>query len=373
MSARAEAVAVAFDGLLARAVAEGASDLHLAAGKPPLLRVHGHLRASGLDAWPEEAFVALFPCLLDSARLARFERDGSIDFSHGTAGGECFRVAAFRTLGAPALVARHLPNRFASLADLHLPESIETLAHLQNGLVLVTGVTGSGKSTTLAMLLHTINQHYARHIVTIEDPVEFVHAPILSHISHRELGSDTPDFAFAVRGALREDPDVIMVGELRDTETMRAALVAAETGHLVFSTLHTGDAAGTIERFVGAFPGDEQTLARHRLSLVLRAAVSQQLVVNAAGDGRVPAVEILRVTPAVANLIASARSHQIYSTIETGREAGMQTFDQSLAELARAGLVGAEQARALARDGKTFDRLHGKDAEPPARGRRHGV
>lgn len=373
MSARADSIAAAFDGLLARVVAEGASDLHLCVGRPPLLRVHGHLRASDLDAWREDAFAALFAQLLDDARQARFERDGSIDFGHAVPGGERFRIAAFRTLGRPALVARHLPNRFSSFAELHLPESLESLAHLRHGLVLVTGVTGSGKSTTLATLLHTINRTYARHIVTIEDPVEFVHEPILSHVSHRELGADTPDFAFAVRAALREDPDVVMVGELRDTETMRAALVAAETGHLVFSTLHTGDAAGTVERFVGAFPGDEQALARQRLSLVLRAAVSQQLVVNASGDGRVPAVEILRATPAVANLIASARSHQLYSTIETGRGLGMQTFDQSLSDLARAERVGAEQARALARDPATFDRLLEKAAEPPARRGSHGV
>lgn len=373
MSAQAESVAAAFDGLLARVVAERASDLHLAAGKPPLLRVHGELRASGAEAWPADAFAELFAHLLDAARLARFGHDGSIDFGHTAASGERFRVAAFRTLGAPALVARHLPNHFASLAQLHLPEALEALAQLRSGLVLVTGVTGSGKSTTLATLVHAINRACARHIVTIEDPVEFVHEPLLSRVSHRELGGDTPDFAFAVRAALREDPDVIMVGELRDTETMRAALVAAETGHLVFSTLHTGDAVGAIERFVGAFPGDEQAFARQRLSLVLRAAVSQQLVANAAGDGRVPAVEILRATPAVANLIATARSHQIYSAIETGSEAGMQTFDQSLAGLARAGLVCSEQARLLARDAATFDRLRERDAEPPARRRRHGV
>lgn len=346
-----------FDRLLAATVARQASDLHLAIGRPPILRQHGVLAPLAEPDWDAQTMSGLLDGLLAPGQRHDLDARGSVDLGHTGGGGERFRINVFRALGQPALVARHLPARFASLAELRLPESLRELAGLNSGMVLVTGITGSGKSTTLATLINEINERTPAHILTIEDPVEFVHRPKRALISHRELHTDVPDFAGAVKSALREDPDVILVGELRDTETMRAALTAAETGHLVFSTLHTADAAGAIERFVGAFSGAEQGVIRHRLALVLKAVVAQQLLPVLGAAGRVAAVEVLRVTPAVANLIASGRSAQIYSAIESGREIGMQTFDQALAGHARDRLISADDARRLARDPANFDRL----------------
>jgi twitching motility protein PilT len=346
-----------FHALLEQLPLAGASDLHLMSGRPAHWRVRGELEPCGGDtSWPESSMAQLAGELLDSFRIGKIKDSGGADIGYGIKGMR-FRVHFFKSLGNLALVARHLPDHFASLAELCLPASLKDLAYLPSGLVLITGVTGSGKSTTLATLIHEINAHMARHILTIEDPVEFVHPPLKSLISHRELGTDTPDFALAVRAAMREDPDVILVGELRDTETMRAALTAAETGHLVFSTLHTADAVGAAERFIGAFPGEEQELARHRLSFVMKAVVAQQLLPRADRPGRVPAVEILRGTPAVMNLIASGRTSQLYSTMESGASLGMQTYDQSLAQLARDRLVAVDLARPLARNPDGFDWL----------------
>lgn len=317
--------------------------------------------------WRPEDMHGLLDCLLAPAQREDYENKGSVDLGHTSSRGERFRINVFRALGQPALVARHLPSRFSSFAELRLPDSLQELAHLPSGLVLVTGITGSGKSTTLATLINEINHHQAAHILTIEDPVEFVHAPVRSVITHRELHTDVADFASAVKSSLREDPDVILVGELRDTETMRAALTAAETGHLVFSTLHTADATGAVERFIGAFPGAEQGVVRHRLSLVLKAVVAQQLLPAVEGHGRIAVVEIMRVTPAIANLIASGRTAQIYSAIESGRETGMQTFDQALAHMARERLILPEEGRRLARDAVNFERLLRQPPRPLGR------
>ncbi|HNQ04048.1 MAG TPA: PilT/PilU family type 4a pilus ATPase [Thiobacillaceae bacterium] len=344
-----------FEELLARLVSEEGSDLHLCAGRPASLRRHGHLTALEGEPVSREDMETILAHLLTDLRRQDLDERGSADLGYSSRAGERYRVNIFTVLGEPALVARHLPGELPGFASLGLPESLRELADIHAGLVLVTGATGSGKSTTLAAIVHEINQRHHRHILTIEDPVEYLHASRLSLISHRELGLDVPDFAGALRAALREDPDVILVGELRDTETMRAALMAAETGHLVFSTLHTNDAAGTVERFIGGFPGDEQDRVRHRLSLVLKAVVAQQLVRRADGQGRVPILEILRATPAIANLIASARTAQIYSAIESGAELGMQTADQCLADLVRRRVVRIEEARALARDPRKLE------------------
>jgi twitching motility protein PilT len=346
-----------FDTLLASLVEHRASDLHLAEGRAPNWRLHGELAALGNRAWDAAMLAELLDALLKEQQQRDLRSKGTVDLGYSAPGGERFRINVFRSLGRMALVARHLPSRFASFNELRLPESIRSLAGLPDGLVLVTGVTGSGKSTTLATLINEINASAPVHILTIEDPVEFVHQPKRAIISHRELHTDVPDFAGAVKASLREDPDVILVGELRDNETMRAALTAAETGHLVFSTLHTADAAGAVERFVGAFSGEEQTVVRHRLSLVLKAVVAQQLLPLHGSPGRVAAVEIMQVTPAISNLIAGGRTAQIYSAIESGRELGMQTFDQSFANLARDGLIDPDNARRLARDAVNFDRL----------------
>ncbi|MDP3650406.1 MAG: PilT/PilU family type 4a pilus ATPase [Rhodoferax sp.] len=347
----------AFDAFLAAVVEGQASDLHLAGGRLPCWRLHGEVAAMSDKAWRHAAMGELLDTLLAPGQQRDLAEKGTVDLGYTSSAGERFRVNVFRSLGQPALVARHLPSRFASFNELRLPESLRDLARLHAGLVLVTGITGSGKSTTLATLINEINISSPMHILTIEDPVEFVHRPKQSIISHRELHTDVPDFASAVKASLREDPDVILVGELRDTETMRAALTAAETGHLVFSTLHTADATGAVERFVGAFPGGEQSVVRHRLSLVLKAVVAQQLLPAVGREGRVAAIEVLQVTPAVSNLIASGRTAQIYSAIESGRDAGMQTFDQALAGLARDNLITTADGRRLARDGVTFDRL----------------
>lgn len=346
-----------FDALLERLPEAQASDLHLSSGNPVRWRIHGELQICDTPIWHKLAMERLADALLDAPRCETLRNTGSGDLGRSTPGGHRFRVHFFRSFGQTSIVARHLPERYASFEELLLPPEIRDLAYLPSGLVLITGVTGSGKSTTLATLIHEINANLARHIVTIEDPVEFVHRPIKGLISHRELGQDTPDFASAVRACLREDPDVILVGELRDTETMRAALTAAETGHLVFSTLHTADAAGATERFLGAFPGEEQTLARHRLALVMKAVIAQQLLPRSDRPGRVPALEILRGTPAVLNLIASNRTAQIYSAMESGHSLGMRTYDQSMSELVRTGTVSIETARALARNPEGFGLL----------------
>lgn len=346
-----------FGELLARMVSNQGSDLHLAEGRGPCWRLHGSLAQVDGSAWTLAMMEDLLAALLGDKQRRDLAEKGTVDLGYSAQNGERFRINVYRSLNRPALVARHLPSRFSSFNELRLPESVRQLAALPDGLVLVTGITGSGKSTTLATIVHEINSHQPVHILTIEDPVEFVHQPIQAVISHRELYTDVPDFASAVKASLREDPDVVLVGELRDTDTMRAALTAAETGHLVFSTLHTADATGAIERLVGAFPGDEQGVVRHRLALVLKAVVAQQLLPLQDCPGRVAAVEVMQVTPAIANLIASGRTAQIYSAIESGREAGMQTFDQALASLARDGLIATEHGRRLARDPNAFDRL----------------
>ncbi|MBK1616531.1 hypothetical protein CKO44_24115 [Rubrivivax gelatinosus] len=343
--------------LLQRLLELRGSDLHLASAQPPLARVDGELRPLQARAWPAAALAELCERLATrDGRLEDWRRDGGLDLGLAL-GDERFRVNLLTSLGRPALVARHLDGRFRSLRELGLPESLARLADIGDGLVLVTGATGSGKSTTLAALVHEINRQHARHILTIEDPVEFVHEPIRSHITHRGLHQDFPDFASAVRAALRQDPDVILVGEMRDLETMRAALTAAETGHLVLGTLHTADTVGTVERVVGGFPGDEQDTARYRLAACLRAVVSQRLVARRDGGGRTALAEVLVVNTAVAHLIASGRSKQIHSLLESGSELGMQTFDHSLAAAVGSGRLGLDEARALARDPARLGRL----------------
>lgn len=348
---------IRFSELLAQVVEHQASDLHLAEGRAASWRLHGRLAAIDGEAWTQRMLEDLLDELLSGQQRRDLDERGTVDLGFTDKNGERFRINIFRSLGRPAVVARHLPSRFLSFNELRLPDSVRQLAALADGLVLVTGITGSGKSTTLATLINEINASLPVHILSIEDPVEFVHTPKQAIISHRELYTDVPDFASAVKASLREDPDVILVGELRDTETMRAALTAAETGHLVFSTLHTADTSGAIERFIGGFPGDEQSVVRHRLALILKAVVAQQLLPHNGRPGRVAAVEVLQVTPAVANLIASGRTAQIYSAIESGRESGMQTFDQSLAGLARDNLIASDEGRRLARDPNGYDRL----------------
>jgi twitching motility protein PilT len=345
-----------FEDLLRRCITHGASDLHLSARCAPTYRVDGALRPEDEAPLSPEDIRHMAESLLNPAQRAVLDAQRSLDLSHALPEGERFRLNLYHERGSLAVVARWLENRFHSLEALRLPPVLHRLAELKDGLVLVSGVTGSGKSTTLASLLNEINAHRPCHILTVEDPIEFVHANRRAMVHQRELHTDVPSFADAVRAAMREDPDVILVGELRDLETMRAALMAAETGHLVFATLHTGDAVGVLDRFAGVFPGEEQDAIRQQLSMVLRAVVTQHLLPAKTG-GRVPVLEILMVTPAVANLIRNYRPPQIYSAMEAGRALGMQTLDYALAQRVRESLLDDAVARRLARNPSAFDEM----------------
>jgi twitching motility protein PilT len=352
--------------ILARCAALEASDVHLGVGEPIVWRVDGDLVREGAPL-DDEHVTTLVASALTAKHRETLEREGSVDLALDASGFR-FRVNVFRARGHYAIAARKLEEKMRSLAELNLPHALGTLADLRDGLVLVTGPTGSGKTTTLATLLDAIHSKRPCHILTIEDPVEYVHRSALGLVRQREVNTDVPSFAAGLRSALREDPDVILIGEMRDVETIRAAVMAAETGHLVYSTLHSGDTVGAIDRLIGALPSDEQPTVRHQLSMVLRAVVSQRLLKRADGKGRVPAVEILLVTTAVQNLIRTNRSQGIYSAIEAGTAHGMQTFERSLADLVARGKAHAAEARSLTRDEKSFDErlrvLRGKGGSP---------
>ncbi len=321
--------------LLDQLIKKQASDLHISSNWHPVFRINGLLHTEHDVHFDSEYVKKMLYSIINEVQQNSFTEHGHIDFGYTNENNERFRFNAYQEMGKPTLAIRHLDNTFKGIDELALPSVMVKLSQLSSGLVLVCGATGSGKSTTLASIINEINNHRDAHIITIEDPVEFVYQNKKSLIHQRELHSDVMTFASAVRASLREDPDVIMVGEMRDLETIRAAITAAETGHLVLSTLHTADAIGVVERLIGSFPGDEQTVARHRISLALKAVIAQQLVPNAAGSKRLPVVEVLMVNQAVSNLIVSNKTKQIYSLIEGGRSEGMQTFDQSLVELVK--------------------------------------
>jgi len=346
-----------FESLLRTCVELGASDMHLTGGDPVRFRVNGRLHSHGEKVFGTEAVAAMASAVMTEHQRKEFATRLTVDLGYSAADGERFRINCYRELGRPAMAVRHLNQRLLSLEEMGLPPRLRELAYLQSGLVLVTGATGSGKSSTLAVLLDEINRTRDCHILTVEDPVEFVHANRRSLVHHREVHTDVPSYAEAVRAAMREDPDVIMVGEMRDLETMQASLAAAETGHLVFSTLHTGEAVGAIERFIGYFSGEEQAVARHRISMVLRAVVAQRLVLGTDGRKRLPAVELLMVNTAAANLIQTSKTRQLYSMMETGAKEGMWTLDQDLARLVRNNRISREAALALCGNREGFDRL----------------
>lgn len=330
------------NSLLARVVEVGASDLHLTVGVPPVVRVKGKLeRLDGFDVLGVEALEGVVGAILTDEYRRRFEETGDFDRSFGLAGVGRFRVNAFRQRGSPAFCFRVIQPTIPSFESLGLPEILIDLCGLPDGLVLITGPTGSGKSTTLAAMIDHINRERAAVIITVEDPIEYLHRHNKSLVNQREVGSDTASFATSLRAALREDPDVIMVGEMRDTETIETALRAAETGHLVFSTLHTSGAASTIERIVDSFSPHRQQQVRVQLAGSLRAVVWQQLVPRIDG-GVVAACEVMVATPAIRNLIREGRTFQINSTIETGSRFGMQTMEQVLARLAAEGVISDE-------------------------------
>ena len=321
------------------------SDLHIATNTPPQIRVHGHLRrVPGPDMQPSDTKQLVYSVLTDSQKK-RFEESLELDFSFGIKGLARFRCNVFNQRGAVGAVYRLIPEKIRSFGDLGLPAVLATLAERPRGLVLVTGPTGSGKSTTLAARLDKINAERHDHILTIEDPIEYIHPHKNCLVNQREVHSDTGSFANALRAALREDPDIVLIGEMRDLETVEAALKIAETGHLTFGTLHTNSAAQTINRIIDIFPANQQAQIRTQLSLVLEGIVCQALLPRADGKGRVCSLEIMVPTPAIRNLIRDDKIHQIYGAMQTGQEKlGMQTANQSLASLFMKRLISQDTA-----------------------------
>ncbi len=340
--------------LLYECLAQSASDLHLSSGSPPKLRLDGDLVAlSDRPLTHEELHLALLG-IMSPAQQTQFIQSHECDFSFDVPALSRFRVNVFVQARGVSAVFRVIPHHMPSLESLHAPAVTAELLHRTRGLVLVTGATGSGKSTTLAAMVNTLNQTQAKHIITIEDPIEFEHTPKQCLIQQRELGTHTLSYANALRAALREDPDVILVGELRDLETIRLAITAAETGHLVLGTLHTSSAAKTIDRMVDVFPAQEKEMVRSMLSESLNAVISQVLCKRKDAQGRVAAFEVMVGTPAVRNLIREGKVAQLYSAIQTGRGVGMQTFDQSLNALVQQGLIDSQTARTLSLTPQNF-------------------
>lgn len=331
--------------LLAFATKESASDVHISSGEPPMIRIYGDMRK--IDMPPlmrEDVHTVLYNILNDQQRKA-YEEHYELDFAIAITGIGRFRVNAFLQNRGESIVFRTIPEKIPLLEQLNMPAIVAELTKKEKGLILLTGPTGSGKSTTLAAMLDLINREYKCHILTIEDPIEFVHKSKNSLVNQRELGSNTHSFANALRSALREDPDVILVGEMRDLETISLALTAAETGHLVLATLHTSSAPKTVDRIIDVFPAEQQQQIRTMLSESLQAVIAQQLIKRTEGIGRIAALEIMIGTPAVRNLIRENKIAQIPSALQTGRQHGMQTMDQALLDLYRNGLVSKESIR----------------------------
>jgi len=323
----------------------GGSDLHLSAGSPPQVRVNGHLQRLDHPPLTPDLLKALAYSVLTDAQKKKFEETWELDLAFGLRDVGRFRANIFNQRGSVGAVFRMIPERIKTLEELGLPPVLATLSDRPRGLVLVTGPTGSGKSTTLAAMIDRINQSKPGHILTIEDPIEYLHPHKMSLVNQRELFADTKSFSLALKAALREDPDVVLVGEMRDLETMEAAMKLAETGHLTLATLHTNSAAQTVTRIIDAFPSHQQAQIRTQLSLVLEGIVCQALMPKLSGEGRVAALEILVANPAIRNLIRDDKIHQIYGTMQAGQEKfGMQTMNQSLQRLVEKRLVARDVA-----------------------------
>ena len=343
------------DDLLRMVVQRDASDLHLRAGEPPILRIHGDLKRTDLPQLTAEDVKNLLYAILNEERRQRFERDKELDLSYEVPGLARFRVNMFWQQWCVGAALRLIPFRIRTIDELMMPPAVKELCMRPRGLMLVTGPTGSGKSTSLAAMIDHINTHKRCHIMTIEDPIEYMHQDKLSIINQRELGVDTRSFADALRHVMRQNPDVILVGEMRDLETIHLAITAAETGHLVMSTVHTQDAPQTIDRIVDVFPPEQQQQIRMQLSVVLVGVLSQTLLPNAQGTGRVAAFELMVATPSVRNLIREGKTQQLYMDIQTGAEFGMQTLDSCLLNLVRKGLVDFEDAIVKSSNPREFE------------------
>jgi twitching motility protein PilT len=343
---------------LQEVVFSGASDLHITNNAVPMLRVDGSLRPVTEDVvWNHAKVTSALLSILTPQQHEAFERELEFDFAYTISANARFRVNFYQQRGAIGAAFRLIPTEIKQLGQLGIPDSVSRFAALARGLVLVTGPTGSGKSTTLAALIDQVNRTRADHIVTVEDPIEFLHGNQMSLVNQREVGSDTHSFTNALKHVLRQDPDVILIGELRDLETISVALTAAETGHLVFATLHTQDAPQTIDRIIDVFPSHQQSQVRSQLAATLQGVVCQTLVKRAGGKGRAVATEVLIATPAVANLIREGKTYQIPSAMQSGRELGMHTMDQHLAELVNSGDITQEAAIEKVHDLESFMRI----------------
>jgi len=340
--------------LLKFTVSANASDLHISAGSVPMIRVHGQMKKLNLPRSTEEEVRELIYSTMNHAQKAIFEEKLEIDFSTKLDDNTRFRVNAFHQINGLGVAFRVIPNEIKSFDELNLPDVLSRLAMRQKGLILVTGPTGSGKSTTLATMVDYINEHKHCHIITVEDPIEYVHTSKNSLINQRELGHDTWSFTAALRSALREDPDVILVGEMRDLETVSLALTAAETGHLVLATLHTSSATKSIDRIIDMFPKEQQSQVRSMLSESIQAVIAQTLLPMKDGNGRVPALEIMIANAAVRNLIREEKTYQIPSIIQSGTKEGMQSLDQSLYNHVMNGLIDRNVAQEVADNPKMF-------------------
>jgi twitching motility protein PilT len=342
--------------LMAAVIEKGASDLHLNPGRPPVLRHNGELVSiPGMPVLDDAANQTLCRALCNEAQWEEIARVGTTDFGIAHESGNRFRASVFRQRGRLSAVLRLIPNKLLSFEQIGLPEAAKDLLRRPRGLVLVTGPTGSGKTTTLATMIDWINQNLDRHIVTIEDPIEYYHAHKKSLVTQRELGADVPSFPEAIRRALRQDPDVILLGEMRDLDTISAAITAAETGHLVFGTLHTTGSSRTVDRIIDAYPTNQQEQVRAQLSVSIVAVISQVLMPRKDKRGRVAAFEVMLMTPAIGNLIRKNETNKIQSTIQTSRRMGMITLDDHLLDLVKRDLVAREVALDAAQDPKDLE------------------
>ncbi|HEY0188571.1 MAG TPA: type IV pilus twitching motility protein PilT [Cellulomonas sp.] len=357
----AQADDLVLDEVLVAMVQAGASDLHLTTGAPPMIRVSGSLEPlPGFAVLDGEGLRRTLYAVLTQKNRERFEAELELDLSYSVRGHARFRVNLYQQRESIGAAFRVIPYEIKPLEELGVPPVVANFAGLPRGMVLVTGPTGSGKSTTLAAIVDLANRTRADHIMTVEDPIEFLHRHKRSLINQREVGEDTHSFAAALKHVLRQDPDIILVGEMRDLETISVALTAAETGHLVFATLHTQDAAQTIDRIIDVFPAHQQAQVRTQLAGAIQGVVCQTLCKRADGPGRVVATEVLVATPAIRNLIREGKTHQIYSAMQAGAQQGMHTMDQHLAELVRSGRVSYETALEICHHTEDFNRLSGR-------------